>query len=293
MPAIKIGGGIAAVGVHLAVLAMVFFSPSSEVAPGLDEAAEVHFVELADVVADVVEQAGEESQLEPAPEASEPIIEPEPEPVIEPEPEPEPVIEPEPEPEPEPVIEPEPEPEPVIEPEPEPEPEPVVEPEPEPEPPPVAEPPPPPKPKPKPKPKPQPKPVAPKPQIKVKSVPAPVKPSTPVGQDAKTAAPASAQASAPPTDKPRMVSTVDYLGKRPVPVYPRASQRRSEQGRVVVRVLISPQGTVLNVSVRSSSGFERLDEAALKAARSARFRPYTENGIAYRAMADLPFDFVL
>jgi hypothetical protein len=47
-------------------------------------------------------------------------VEPEPEPVYEPEPEPEPVYEPEPEPEP--VYEPEPEPEPVYEPEPEPEP---------------------------------------------------------------------------------------------------------------------------------------------------------------------------
>ena len=53
------------------------------------------------------------------------------------------------------------------------------------------------------------------------------------------------------------------------------------------------QGGVLNASVRSSSGYSRLDEAALKAARSARFKPYTENGIAYQAMADIPFDFVL
>jgi protein TonB len=58
-------------------------------------------------------------------------------------------------------------------------------------------------------------------------------------------------------------------------------------------VLISPQGSVLDASVRKSSGYERLDESALKAARSARFKPYTENGIAYKAMADIPFDFVL
>ncbi|MGP1615412.1 MAG: energy transducer TonB, partial [Pollutimonas bauzanensis] len=64
-------------------------------------------------------------------------------------------------------------------------------------------------------------------------------------------------------------------------------------GRVVVRVLISAQGSVLDVSVRSSSGYTRLDDAALKAARTARFKPYTENGIAYQAMADIPFDFVL
>jgi protein TonB len=83
------------------------------------------------------------------------------------------------------------------------------------------------------------------------------------------------------------------MGRQPRPQYPRISERRGEQGRVVVRVLISPQGSVLNVSVRSSSGHTRLDEAALKAARTARFKPYTENGVAYQAMADIPFDFVL
>jgi protein TonB len=83
------------------------------------------------------------------------------------------------------------------------------------------------------------------------------------------------------------------LGKRPSPEYPRMSQRRGEQGRVVVRVLISPEGRVIEASVRQSSGHDRLDQAALKAVRAARFKPYTENGHAYRALADIPFDFVL
>ena len=94
-------------------------------------------------------------------------------------------------------------------------------------------------------------------------------------------------------ERPRTVGQVDYLGKRPSPVYPRVSQRRGEQGRVVLRVLISPLGQVANVSVRTSSGHPRLDEAAVEAMRQARFRPYTENGIAYKALVDIPFDFVL
>lgn len=135
---------------------------------------------------------------------------------------------------------------------------------------------------------------APKPMIK-----APVKPqpqahvaAAPVGQ---ASAPVVPKAPAGPVDpdRARLISKVDYLGKRPNPVYPRASERRGEKGRVVVRVLISPQGTVADVSVRSSSGYSRLDEAALTAARTARFKPYMENGIAYQAMADIPFDFVL
>lgn len=94
-------------------------------------------------------------------------------------------------------------------------------------------------------------------------------------------------------DRPRVIGKVDYLGKRPVPDYPRMSQRRGEQGRVVVRVLISPEGRVTQATVRSTSGHQRLDDAALKAVRSARFKPYTENGRAYQAQADIPFDFVL
>ncbi len=94
-------------------------------------------------------------------------------------------------------------------------------------------------------------------------------------------------------DRPRVIGKVDYVGKRPSPVYPRMSQRRGEQGRVIVRVLISPEGSVLNATVQRSSGYERLDAEAVKAARTARFKPYTENGHAYRALADIPFDFVL
>jgi len=103
------------------------------------------------------------------------------------------------------------------------------------------------------------------------------------------------QAPAKPPDpgRPRVIGRVDYLGKRPTPEYPRASARRGEQGRVVLRVTISPQGMVTDVAVQSSSGYPRLDESAIRAVRVARFKPYTENGVAYPAMADIPFDFVL
>ncbi|MFV0284062.1 MAG: energy transducer TonB [Castellaniella sp.] len=256
-----------ALGLHAAVLAMVLSAPVVNVAQGQPEALDVQFVELG--------PASEPESLAAA----------QPEPSVEPPPEPEPVIEPEPEP----VVEPEPEP--VVEPEPEPEPEPVVE-TPEPES--ITEPPPPPKPKPKPKPKPRTKPV-PKPQAKPQPSAPPV--SRKAQETAVGGAPQASKARGEPVpedpDRPRTVGQVDYLGKRPSPVYPRISQRRGEQGRVVLRVLISPLGKVANVSVRTSSGHSRLDEAAVAAMHTARFRPYTENGIAYKALVDIPFDFVL
>ncbi|MDY0310061.1 MAG: energy transducer TonB, partial [Castellaniella sp.] len=153
--------------------------------------------------------------------------------------------------------------------------------------------PPPPEPPPKPKPKPKPKPVPrPKPQIESQ-----VKPPVHQANVAQGGSQQASEARGEPVpvdpDRPRTIGQVDYLGKRPSPIYPRISQRRGEQGRVVLRVLISPLGQVANVSVRSSSGHERLDEAAVAAMRHARFRPYTENGIAYKALVDIPFDFVL
>ncbi|MGB6105891.1 MAG: energy transducer TonB [Pusillimonas sp.] len=268
---VKVSGAVIAVGLHLAVLGAIVSAKAVKPELELPEAVEVRFVEIADEVVDAApnpEQPEEPVEAEIPPPEEIPYPPPEPDIVPEPpEPEPEPVVEPEPEPEPEPVIEPEPEPEP----------EPVVE-EPKPEP----------KPEPPPKPKPKPKP---KPVVK----PAPVPPPQVVPPSGQAAAPAVPKAPPKPVDpnRPRLIGKVDYLGKRPMPVYPRASERRGEQGRVVVRVLISAQGGVINASVQSSSGYSRLDEAALKAAHTARFKPYTENGIAYQAMADIPFDFVL
>ena len=162
-------------------------------------------------------------------------------------------------------------------------PEPVVEkPKPKPDP----------KPDPKPQPKPQPRPN-PQPKPEPKKVAEVAKPAT-APKLAEVNKPTGGQkAKAADPNQPRIVSQVNYLGSPPNPVYPRASQRRNEQGRVVVRVVISTEGSVMDVWVKNSSGHQRLDEAALSAVRKVKFKPYTENGIAFRAMADIPFDFVL
>lgn len=94
-------------------------------------------------------------------------------------------------------------------------------------------------------------------------------------------------------EPPRVVAQADYLGQRPMPAYPPQSERRGEQGRVVLRVLISAQGRPVRIDVRTSSGYPRLDQAAVMAVRQAHFRPYQEDGVAYRALVDIPFDFVL
>jgi protein TonB len=94
------------------------------------------------------------------------------------------------------------------------------------------------------------------------------------------------------TDKPRPVAPppppqtvkkapeIDPRFKRRFqPDYPPTSRRLGEEGSVVLQVLVGADGKVQNGKVQTSSGFPRLDEAALKhALRAWRFTPGTEDG---------------
>lgn len=90
---------------------------------------------------------------------------------------------------------------------------------------------------------------------------------------------------------PPMVESVEYV-RAPAPVYPRESSRRREYGTVTLRVLVDPAGRPAQVKVERSSGFERLDLAALEAVRKALFRPHEVNGVAQAAQVLIPVEFV-
>lgn len=81
---------------------------------------------------------------------------------------------------------------------------------------------------------------------------------------------------APPAPAPvAMVAArfdADYL-HNPKPVYPALSRRMNEEGRVLLKVRVSAQGTALDVAVSKSSGFPRLDAAAVEAVTRWRFVP--------------------
>jgi protein TonB len=55
--------------------------------------------------------------------------------------------------------------------------------------------------------------------------------------------------------------------------YPPLSRRLREEGRVLLDVHILADGSVGEVRLRQSSGYERLDEAALDAVRRWRYVP--------------------
>lgn len=67
-----------------------------------------------------------------------------------------------------------------------------------------------------------------------------------------------------PVAPPRLDAT--HLNN-PAPIYPRTSLRLRQEGTVILKLLIRADGTVGETSIKTSSGYQRLDKAALKAVR--------------------------
>ncbi len=70
-------------------------------------------------------------------------------------------------------------------------------------------------------------------------------------------------------------------------------QVHAAQGRVVLRLLVLPHGTVDRVNVVVSSGFDVLDRAAVTAASLWRFTPATRDGEPIKAWVLIPVRFVI
>lgn len=87
-------------------------------------------------------------------------------------------------------------------------------------------------------------------------------------------------------------SDADYLNN-PKPAYPAMSRRLGEQGRVIVRTLIGADGVPQQAEVQRSSGFERLDRAAVDTAMRWRYVPGKRAGVAEAMWFNLPMTFVL
>jgi periplasmic protein TonB len=100
----------------------------------------------------------------------------------------------------------------------------------------------------------------------------------------------STRAEPTPVVAPRF--DADYLSN-PAPAYPPASRAMGEQGKVFLRVFVSPHGEALEVQVRSGSGHERLDLAALEAVRHWKFVPARQGAEAVAAWVIVPISFSL
>lgn len=87
-------------------------------------------------------------------------------------------------------------------------------------------------------------------------------------------------------------SDAAYLNN-PKPPYPALSKRLGEQGKVVLRVLIGVDGTAQQAEIRTSSGYERLDQAALATVLKWRYVPGKRGGVPEAMWFNVPINFVL
>jgi periplasmic protein TonB len=136
--------------------------------------------------------------------------------------------------------------------------------------------------------------TAPKPPVRR---PAPPRPAP----RSRQAAPVPMASSPPPSAPTAAVDPPTLIPARPIrgsaanrdPAYPDAARRRGEQGRVMLRVDVSAGGAPISVTPLQSSGFPRLDDAAVAAVRQWRFEPAERNGKPVEGVADVPILFRL
>ena len=84
----------------------------------------------------------------------------------------------------------------------------------------------------------------------------------------------------------------DYL-RNPPPQYPAESRKLREQGVVLVRVAVTAAGRAADVQLQRSSGYPRLDQAALKAVRRWEFKPARVGLTAVPCAVEVPVRFGL
>jgi protein TonB len=83
-----------------------------------------------------------------------------------------------------------------------------------------------------------------------------------------------------------------YL-RNPAPVYPAIARRSGDQGTVMLKVLVNPEGAPLRVELDQSSGSKPLDSAALEAVKGWRFVPARRGAQNIEAWVRVPVVFRL
>lgn len=77
------------------------------------------------------------------------------------------------------------------------------------------------------------------------------------------------------------------------PLYPAEAKKNNWEGTVILRIAVAEDGSVTNVDIARSSGYELLDIAAVEAARTWRFTPARENNKAISCGGCVPVKFHL
>ena len=103
----------------------------------------------------------------------------------------------------------------------------------------------------------------------------------------------SPAANSPTPAKVELPTHVAAYLQNPKPDYPALSVRRGEQGQVVLNVLIGVDGKAQKAEIAKTSGFERLDAAALATVQRWRYVPGKRGGVPEAMWFKVPLTFVL
>jgi periplasmic protein TonB len=101
------------------------------------------------------------------------------------------------------------------------------------------------------------------------------------------------QAASVPAAKTDVSIPARYAAGNQKPRYPQLSRAYGEQGTVVLRVLVQPDGRAGAVEIKTSSGYPLLDEAAQTAVQEWRFNPATVDGKPIARWSPVPIQFKL
>ncbi len=63
------------------------------------------------------------------------------------------------------------------------------------------------------------------------------------------------------------------------PIYPTIARQRNLEGKVILELEISPNGSVNQVQILKSSGFEILDKSALESAKTWKFKTRSDHSL--------------
>jgi protein TonB len=93
--------------------------------------------------------------------------------------------------------------------------------------------------------------------------------------------------------KPARIMASPLYRKNPSPKYPRHARRKGYEGTVILEVLVDENGTVKDLKVVESSGYELLDKSAISSVQKWLFEPGTEGGKAAKMWVRVPIRFKL
>ena len=107
----------------------------------------------------------------------------------------------------------------------------------------------------------------------------------------------SSNNSAPLNQSEKMPVTLPSLNasylQNPAPTYPATARQNGEEGKVLLRVFVNEAGTVEKLTLKKSSGYELLDDAAKETVGKWQFVPAKQGDKTVSAWVVVPISFNL